>query len=252
MLELKNNGDLLEREYYDSVCSSFSNYQIFWASFIGNDGNNHLTIILDDEVADRRKKLAQLSYTIFESVVSLYRISKKSYKAQDIESYLDIIDNFMLFYCHLGRIRDCVDQLGSELNCKVLGKELNGYYWQRNIVIHGKKIPLTFFDKQVMFAKLKKNETDSSKNTWHDSLDWDDIHEPNFESLEVVYTEIYQDIISKLNGIYSNMISNLKKDPKMSKVYEMMKNAQPVENKNSPLKNEPSASNLFVSSSNNI
>ena len=68
-MNIEEHGDLLEKAYYQHVITNFNNYEILWKLIIGNKGDAEIIPSHDPDLDVTRKKLAQLSYTIFESFV---------------------------------------------------------------------------------------------------------------------------------------------------------------------------------------
>lgn len=220
MLDLKTKGDILEQKYYDNIIPLFNNYEEFWKIFIGNDGNAKILFIDNSAITERRKLISQYSYTIFESLVCLFRIKQKEIIVQDIENYIELNNDFILFQTHCGRIRDCVHKIGVELKLKRLENKLEDFYKRRNNVLHGRKLPFTIIEEQFVLPIVEGAEFNPS--LWKDELRWEDIHKTDIEYVDTVYEELFTQLIFSLNSIYSQAISAIKSEDSFSSIIEKM------------------------------
>lgn len=226
MLSIQKHGDCLEQRYYDEIITYLEEYEVFWEKFIGNDGNANIIKTGDEEIDEIRVKASQYTYTIFESVVCLYRIQKKGASAQDLEEYLDANNDFILFQAHSGRIRDSVIKLGNLFNIQNLNQNLDGFYAKRNEVLHGIKIPFTLYGDL-----LRMPEVQEGRDSWHDKKNWDDVDPEDFEFVTDKYEELYTEMIDALRGVFSKLILEVNKQENLKQVIEFMNNQEPSEEK---------------------
>ncbi|MDP8237863.1 MAG: hypothetical protein P9X24_02125 [Candidatus Hatepunaea meridiana] len=227
MLELKLHGDVLERKYYEKVVSQFSVYEVFWQKFIGNDGKAEIIKSGNISIDSFREEIAQYSYTIFESVVCLYRIKFSNTKIETIEEYIEANNNFILFQTHCGRIRDCVGKLGTILGLKDLSNSLNDFYQMRNNVLHGKKIPFAFIDN--FFALPHIEGENPNVDLWKDKLKWSEVSEKDLEFIDDIYENLYNTMLSSLNGIYSQILTCVRDKSNLKVIVTKMEQYSPSE-----------------------
>lgn len=227
MLYLKKHGDILETGFYNKIINQLPQYEEFWKLFIGNNGNAEIIGYSNRELDSKRQEVAQLSYTIFESLVCLYRIDLKKSKISTLDDYLDANNNFLLFNTHCGRIRDCVKKIGEKLGIHDLHNLLEDFYKKRNIVLHGKKIPFTIIEDSFVLPLI--NGVDHNTNHWNDSLRWKDVNDLDLEFVNEFFSELYKEMLSCLSSVYSRLLNNIKKDNSYVGLLQMMKEYEPIE-----------------------
>jgi len=215
---LKEHGDPLEKEYADFIHAYFRTYEEVWKLYIGNKGNNTKADIpgYPNEREMKRQTFSEHTYTILQSVILLHRlISKDSFiNATFItpSDRLDLQDNLLLFFTHLGRIRDNVEDASTCLlntNTKEITVILDEFYHKRHILIHGKMIPIIFKSSgEILIPVLSKTGVDISG--WnHKQHNWADISNMNTESLETTVTQLYWDLLPKLTEIFGHFKSKV-------------------------------------------
>jgi hypothetical protein len=230
MLNILQHGDILEKAYYKTVLVSFPQYEILWQRIVGNDGNAHIIESGNSNLDDLRKDIAQHSYTVYESLVSLFRISNKAIKVENVEHYLDANNDFILFQTHCGRIRDCVHKIGSDLSIEKLENGLKDFYKRRNHVLHSKKLPFTIIEEMLLMPKVQG--ADFNPHEWHDDLRWEDIDPNDLEIVSDIYSELYTEILSCLNSIYSRILSTIADDPQFETIVDLLEDHRAEEYSN--------------------
>ena len=109
---LKEHGDPLEKSYEEFICTYFKTYESIWKIFVGNKGNNIKADIVgfSEEKDAKRQQFWEHTYTVMQSVILLTRLINKGIFSNKIsntiEDILDLQDNLLLFFTHLGRIND--------------------------------------------------------------------------------------------------------------------------------------------------
>jgi hypothetical protein len=228
MLSLKENGDILEQKYYNDIIIKFIQYEELWKIFVGNDGKAQIIKSGDQGIDNFRKDIAQHSYTIYESLVCLFRIANASNEIKSIDDYLDENNNFLLFQTHCGRIRDCVHKIGIKLKLGNLEENLIDFYKCRNHVLHGKKIPFTIIEEMFVLPIVEGKEF--NENYWKDDLLWEEVQKTEKEFVKDIYSELFDKMIFCLNSIYSKVLSKIKNSPEYNSTIEMMNNYKPNDN----------------------
>ncbi len=222
MLNLIEHGDILESQYYTEVVTSISTYETFWRQYVGNDGNAQIVESGNSNVDRTRRDLAQHSYTILESLVSIYRIKMQNLPIISLEDYLNENDRFILFQTQCGRIYDCVHKIGNILHLPTLEEHLVSFYKTRNQVLHGKKLPFTIIEGMFTLPRIMKDESENEK--WHDKLLWNELNQGALEFVFDVYNELYNEMVKQLNAVYTKIISSLSGDKKFQKVSLILNN----------------------------
>ena len=103
-------GDYLEQNFKDTIRQLIPNYEKIWGSYIGHDGSGRFINVngLTVEENSKREKFAEHFYTCMESIICMNYIAKNltdTYLTQPTE-YLNILNSFMSFQAHSGRVRD--------------------------------------------------------------------------------------------------------------------------------------------------
>lgn len=209
-MELEN-GDYLEFNYKDTIRQLIPNYEVIWGSFIGHYGNGRMIPLkeLTSEEKETRENFAEYFYTCMESIVCINHIAEGC-TTLDITKpaeYLDLLNLFISFQAHAGRIKDNAKKsliLYFEKN-KVdnLISRLDDVYEQRNQVLHNKKLPIRIEDSLVLIATPMGKENSLEK--WNSKMNWSKFQESNFNFLSD-YLKTTKDEICK---IYNDLIGNM-------------------------------------------
>jgi len=225
MLDMKKHGDILEIAYYDKIVTALPKYEELWKLVTGNNGKAEIVKSGDEIVDEKRKNLSQHSYTVYESLVSIFRIAHKSRKIENLEDYLDANNDFILFHAHCGRIRDCVQKIGEKLSVSNLEARLEDFYQRRNEVLHGKKLPFTILEDTFLLPTI--SGVDFIPSSWHDKLNWEEISFEQLNIINEVYLDLYGTMINALNSIYSKLISLVKQSKEFEKTIKSLDDFQP-------------------------
>jgi hypothetical protein len=208
---LNNNGDALEKAYSNFINDNFKTYELVWQNYIGNYGNNIIAPIkgYDIERNKKRKEFSEHTYTILQSIILLMRLVE-NYEKQDksiktIEDILDFQDLLMLFFGHVGRIKDnlvdaelCLRNIFSK-DCTL---SLNTIYHKRHLLIHGKTLPFIFDETGNVLIPVLGSDTNDRSGWYHKKNSWDDINTLKSETIEITIKEIYTELLQKLNHIF--------------------------------------------------
>lgn len=208
---LREHGDSIERVYSDLIYKYFRTYEDVWKLYIGNKGNDTKADIpgYSKEREEKRQNFSEHTYTILQSVVLLHRLITNekfaSLQFSVLEEFLDLQDNLLLFFTHLGRIRDNVESASTCLlhaKTKETTSILDEFYHKRHILVHGKTLPIVFRNSGEIFVPtLSKNGTDISG--WnHKEHKWEDISHMPQESLEITVTQLYWELLAKLIEVF--------------------------------------------------
>lgn len=204
---LRDHGDLLEKEAIEFIEKRFQNYGLVWQIFIGNDGNSKIAKLPNYDQY-KRQNFAENSYTILESFYILNNILESKIFTDNIntlEKYIDFIKSYVTFFAYIGRIHDVSKKASNILkydNSSFLSK-IHKFYETRNVIIHGKKIPLLIDDLGLI--KTPEIFNSYSKGiTWNDnSKNWDEI-----SSMVTYYVEdnvafIFNELLEIVNNEYA-------------------------------------------------
>ncbi|MBX9893176.1 MAG: hypothetical protein K2Y12_12710 [Chitinophagaceae bacterium] len=207
---LQYHGDHLERSYFDFIQTYFKTYEAVWKIFIGNKGDDTKADIegYSTEKNIQRQKFSEHTYTILQSLILLKRLIDKGAYSRSIlnttEDILDLQDNLLLFFTHLGRITNNVEEASALLGLKETETSnlLKEFYHKRHILVHGKMLPIIFKSEgEILIPVLSKNGTDLT-GWYHKEHSWLDI--VSLPTLEVGQTasKLFWDLLPKLEEIF--------------------------------------------------
>lgn len=165
LAKLKSNGDLIEQHFADRINKVIPAYTKLWAEYIGNDGKaNALPMPKTKKNAEEsREKYWQRFYTILESLAICWDIEEELHQIKNITSfkvYAKNLNQWMAFYSHMGRIHDMVKRTAEELKRDDLLKPFDDYWKERNIVLHGPKVPMKLVYNELAVASLGESPRD--------------------------------------------------------------------------------------------
>ena len=216
---VKDHGDSLEKEFSTFIQTEFPTYEAVWKLYIGNRGNDNKALITgySSNRDEMRQKFSEHTYTIFQSLISIRRLiineAFKKGEIKDVSHNLDLQDSIVLFFAYLGRIKDNLQDAAScLLNCNSdeIGSKFGDFYSKRNIVLHGKMLPIAYRPNGDIIIPALGENTDRLK--WHDKTGvWDSITFLNLVNLAEYTNSIYIELLSKLShafGIFKSKIED--------------------------------------------
>ena len=207
---LKDNGDLLEKTYSDFIVPHFPTYEKVWQLYIGNIGNNTKAKIpgYPLEREEKRQKFSEHTYTILQSVILMNRLLEKKVfekTPNELDKKLDLHENILLFFSHVGRIRDNITDAAAcldNINIKKIEDQFDELYHKRHIPIHGRIIPITFKRSgEVEMPVLSKNDEDPTG--WNHKINnWPDILHMPSESINSATQQLFCELMPLLVDIF--------------------------------------------------
>jgi len=217
MFDIRLHGDVLERHCVDFICERLSGYKKIWSEYIGNDGNNRLPNIsgLSDHDIGKRKLFSQYHYTCLESVICMLQNVReaegikvpKLTGADMIEPYIKLMNIFVVFHSHAGRIRDLVKKMGEQWQLPNLATHLNEYYQRRNNILHESKAPIGFVDGVLKILVPEGDTPDETK--WAGRRLWYDPNSASLEFLHEYLAETFADVVALLNNSLESLYSTV-------------------------------------------
>lgn len=205
-------GDYLESNFKDIIRNEIHLYETIWGKFIGHDGLGRMIHFkqLNNTECKNRENFAEYFYTCMESFICLYYIKKESnFENIDINNpieYLNILNAFISFYGHCGRIRDNAEKMLNIYKVENKTNLINQFqevYEQRHLVLHGKKLPIFIEDRQVLIAPPTGTENQHEK--FDSTKNWSDF---DMSNLQFIKDEI-NDTYDKIKRAYNNVLGNL-------------------------------------------
>ncbi len=204
-------GDYLEVNFKDTIRQLIPNYETIWGSYIGHDGNGRMIHVdgLTNDENTKREKFAEHFYTCMESIICMNSISDEctTTNLANPPEYLNLLNSFMAFQAHAGRVRDNAIKLLTLFytNDRVneLMSQLEDLYQQRNQVLHGKKLPVRIEDSLVLIASPMGKEDRPEK--WNSDMNWSEFDESNFKFIK----EFLESTVTEISNAYNNLVGNL-------------------------------------------
>jgi len=224
---IANHGDLVERQAASFISTSLPSYEEIWKRYIGHKGNGKMADMIKINESDEavRRNFAQHHYTVLESIYFMKLLVDDASTVQQINSfdpYRKTIDQIMAFQAHSGRLRDnmekCFSVIGKKAEAKKSQEQLDTFYKERHVFIHGRKVPFGL-DSDNLF-KISKIKHDTTDNVGFGlEMPWEQIQDNDLQYLEHSLSESFQRLVSIVNGLLSNLlefINNLMSDKKLT------------------------------------
>lgn len=215
MFDIQSQGDFIEKQYADFIRERLSGYEKIWSEYIGNDGNNKLPNIAGLSEADIEKRtfFSQYHYTCLESIICMLQNIREAEgikipnltDADMVEPYIKLMNIFVVFHSHAGRIRDLVKKMGDQWKIPNLAKEPNEYYQRRNSVLHESKVPIGFIDG-VLTVLVPEGET-PDEGKWAGGRLWYDPNNASLEFLPQYLDDTFKEVLTLLNNSLESLYS---------------------------------------------
>ncbi len=185
---IRDYGDDIERYFAENILSRIPAYATFWATYIGNDGAQQSLPMpgANDAVRGSRDAIWQNLYTLFESLALCWSLEGQFQANERItnnDDYFRNLNAWTAFFAHLGRIHDMAEKATTTIGENRLFAPFDPFYEQRNIALHGIKVPMRWADSVLCAPPLGKES-----NEWHTQLGWKDLKKAHFEYLSTTVT----------------------------------------------------------------
>lgn len=205
MGSLKTHGDIIERHFADRINKVFPAYEMIWSKYIGNDGHaQSLPMAYGSRGAEAsREKIWQRFYTILESVAICWDIEEELEQIKEINSvkiYTKNLNQWMAFYAHMGRIHDMIKGIANVLKRPNLLKPFDDYWQERNIVLHGPKVPMKFIYNVLTVPSFGENP-----RKWNDKMVWSELGSADFDFIAAGVTSILRGLEPKLERLFAEL-----------------------------------------------
>lgn len=218
---IKNHGDILERTYSDFIMKNFPTYEKVWQLYIGNIGNDSKAEI-QNYPADRdvkRQAFSEHTYTVLQSVILIFRLLEKKcfdkIKSLSIEEKLELQNNILLFFAHIGRIRDNVKAAATcllNIDIKELEERFDEFWHKRHIPIHGRILPIVYKENgDLEMPVLSKNDEDPAG--WNHKINnWPDILSMPIKSIKETTNELFWQMMPLLVDTFGKFEKSISKE----------------------------------------
>jgi len=205
-------GDYLEVKCIDKIRRLIPSYEVIWGKYIGHDGNGRMIKLeeLNETDNNDRETFAEHFYTCMESIICLeFILSEVRNNEINIEKhtdYLKTLNLFISFYGHCGRIIDNSEKMLNicGINNGSLKEQFKEVYELRNLILHGKKLPIFIIDGLGLIAPPTGREDEY--DNWNSKKNWSEINLSNLTYIEDILNYSFE-IVS---CAYNNILGNLK------------------------------------------
>ena len=208
--DISKHGDVLEKEYNELLLGKLLAYVEIWKHYIGNDGTGRLIEMpnLDDQETKNREMFSQYHYSAFESLVGMKLVVDSVDEIESIEDYIRANNEFLAFQAHAGRIHDVIAKMGYHFGFNDLNKKLKDYYQQRNVILHGCKIPFIFIEMLLAIPPIMGSEEQPEK--WHLKKSWNEVRDEDYAILSEYLEETFESITVLLNNALNRLLPRVK------------------------------------------
>lgn len=217
MYAIDKHGDLIERSNSSFIRKRLDGYEKIWSCYIGNDGHGRMPSIphLDPESQKKRQLFSQMHYTILESLVCMRNIAESPDNAHildesgrtDPKRYMSVMNGYIAFHSHAGRIRDLVSKIGNLYGLSGLADDFKDFYHKRSIVLHESKAPIEFVDGAIAIL-LPAGRTGNETEWQRDKL-WSDDSNTSMEFIDEYLGTAFDGIVTIVNNCLNRLHSSV-------------------------------------------
>ena len=206
---LNDHGDILEQTATEFIRTKLPFYESVWQIFIGNVGDASIAPMPNYPDERRRCSFSEHSYTALEASFMIQTVLDRH--ALDlpiitVEDYFEFSKNLIFFFTCFGRIHDNVIKAAEDISIVTtrIRSQLNEFYQARNIVIHGKRIPIEIDELGLIKIPTFEN-INLLRRGWSDkSNNWSDLAAFTTAYAGDVCGKYFEDLMNEINSIYAN------------------------------------------------
>jgi hypothetical protein len=121
----------------------------------------------------------------------------------------------MLFFSHLGRIHDNVEAAAMCLvafDVNEVTGQLDEFYHQRHIFVHGKIMPLKFHVDGTVEMPVLSRYNDDPKGWNHKLRNWPDVLKMKMEKITETLTKLFWELMPVLTDIFGKFTKTIKEE----------------------------------------
>jgi len=211
MYNVYDHGDLLEKEAAAFIRSQFSNYERVWQIYIGNTGLAERAPLPCYPYEDKRRSFAEHTYTTLESCFMIHKILESRIFESDINSfdrYIEFNKSFIAFFSYLGRVHDTVIKASNDLKYdnRAFCQRIKEFYEARNIVIHGKKVPIVFDENGLVKMPVLKTVSVKGEAWSDDRNNWSDVKRLPTDYVADNCERYFMELLVLINNEYGHFL----------------------------------------------
>jgi len=210
--KLSEHGDSLEKSAASFVNKFLINYEEIWKIYIGNKGDQTKATILNYPITceNLRQEFWEHCYTVLESCILAYNIKKSDAFIKpiiDFDTYENFNKNLIAFFTYIGRIIEHIGIAGIKIGLNINDPRLNKFYLARNIVIHGKVIPISIDDMGLIKFPTFITTPSTSYGWPNKGKIWAEGHEIHHDYVEETLDKMISEILQSINDIFGQFLS---------------------------------------------
>lgn len=216
---LRKHGDWLERQASDFIEKYLPSYELNWSSYIGHQGNGKMAEMKENSEEEelRRMDFSQHHYTILESIFFMWLIVNELNQKKEVDSfdsYFNLNMRMMSYHAYFGRLRDnferCFVIISGSDQAKTACVGLDKFWNHRNVVLHGKKLPLSISKElQLLMPNIQNNKV--SRVGYGKNMDWQSVSKSEIDLVGKKFQESIDDIIPIVNSLLYKLFADIKK-----------------------------------------
>jgi hypothetical protein len=225
-LDTARSDFLFEKFNIKFIRERLPHYEVIWSNFSSREFNS-----LSEEKRRKKQLIAENLFTCLESVICMKKIcetehvktfyddsGKKVSNQLILEKYIDLLNDFLAYHTHIGRIHERIEKVYSILGhgkVKIkytIKNDIINFYGQRNNVLHSHKLPF-LIDKDLI--GIPELESQGIRDGWDHKEDfiWQDFlkSEKKLQPLKIYFEETFSKLCLALDSRFSSIMSEIKK-----------------------------------------
>jgi hypothetical protein len=209
---VNDHGDLLEKEATSFIRNKIPYYETVWQTYIGNVGDASIAPLPNYPREQKRVSFSEHSYTVLEASFMIQVILEThtlDLPLDSFKNYFEFNKTIIFYFTCLGRIHDNIIKAAEDLNIQTdrIRDPLNEFYQARNIVIHGKRIPIEIDEFGLIKIPTLEN-INLSQAGWSDKRNnWSDLAGMHTNYAVELCGKYFDDLMTEINNIYANFLN---------------------------------------------
>jgi len=207
-------GDRLENSFATWIRQNFPNYELVWSIYIGHNGYGRMANLPNYPDEEKRIYFAEHSYTVLQSAICIKTILESGIFTQphnNVTTDINFHISFNAYYASIGKLNDCLTKAVTRIGLSEIVTELKSFYDKRNVILHGRSIPLFVDDLGLVQIP--------DMNVWDDKhFHWSNAAKLQHEYVEDNVRDTFEKLMRLVNNIYGQIYGKISQEMKESKL----------------------------------